>query len=226
MNTKIREHLNWLFQDAPKTKKAVELKEEMIADAQEKLNDLIAEGYQEEDALAIVIHSIGNVEDLFKELADNEIIGFGRTEYEMMMLQRKARITAISVGMYILAFIVFFAFAMFDGLIPGVFNFTALGLTLGIVIAIFPTMLLVYIFMATPKYSKKENGMVGGHKERKLDATQAKETRRAVSGVIWSITIVIYFLVSFTFSIWHISWILFLVAFCVESVVRLIMKDR
>ena len=45
MNEKIRKHINELFKDAPKTRRAMELKEEMAVNTIEKYEDLIGEGY-------------------------------------------------------------------------------------------------------------------------------------------------------------------------------------
>ena len=61
MKEKIRKHINGLFTEAPKTRKAMELKEEMIQNTIEKYEDLVSEGYQEADALQNVIDSIGDV---------------------------------------------------------------------------------------------------------------------------------------------------------------------
>ena len=47
MKEKIRKHINGLFTEAPKTRKAMELKEEMIQNTIEKYEDLVSEGYQE-----------------------------------------------------------------------------------------------------------------------------------------------------------------------------------
>lgn len=42
MNAKIREYIDRLFEDAPKTRKALEMKEEMISNAEEKFADFIS----------------------------------------------------------------------------------------------------------------------------------------------------------------------------------------
>ena len=68
MKEKIRKHINELFKDAPKTRRAVELKEEMAQNTIEKYEDLIAEGHKEEDAFRIVVGSIGDVTELFEDL--------------------------------------------------------------------------------------------------------------------------------------------------------------
>ena len=44
MQEKIRNHINELFAEAPKTRKAMDLKEEMTQNTIEKYEDLIREG--------------------------------------------------------------------------------------------------------------------------------------------------------------------------------------
>ena len=65
MEEKIRQHIKELFAKAPRTRKAMELKEEMIQNTLEKYQDLAGEGFQEEDAYQNVINSIGDVTELF-----------------------------------------------------------------------------------------------------------------------------------------------------------------
>lgn len=51
MKEKIQKHIDALFTNAPKTRKAMELKEELTQNTIEKYEDLISEGYREDDAL-------------------------------------------------------------------------------------------------------------------------------------------------------------------------------
>ena len=70
MNERIRKYIDELFADAPKTRKAMEWKEEVVVNTMDKYRDLINEGYNEEDAWQMVIHSIGDVTELFEELRE------------------------------------------------------------------------------------------------------------------------------------------------------------
>lgn len=70
MTEKIRNYINELFMDAPKTRKAFDLKEEVTLNTIEKYQDLVSEGYREEDAYQNVISSIGDVTELFADLED------------------------------------------------------------------------------------------------------------------------------------------------------------
>ena len=44
MNEKLKKYIDYIFENAPKTKEALDLKEELTADLTEKYNDLLAEG--------------------------------------------------------------------------------------------------------------------------------------------------------------------------------------
>ena len=51
----------------------MDLKEEMTQNTIEKYQDLIGEGYQEEDAWQMVTASIGDVTELFHELEEPDL---------------------------------------------------------------------------------------------------------------------------------------------------------
>ena len=63
MNEKIRVYVNNLFEGAPNTKKANDLKDEIISNANDKYNDLISEGKSEQEAYEKVTADIGNVDE-------------------------------------------------------------------------------------------------------------------------------------------------------------------
>ena len=50
MKEKIRQHFNMIFADAPKTRRAIDLKEEMTQSAMDKFDDMVADGYSDADA--------------------------------------------------------------------------------------------------------------------------------------------------------------------------------
>lgn len=223
MNEKIRIYIDELFLGAPKTKRALELKEEMISNAQEKFADLLKEGYREEDAYAVVIHSIGNVDELFRELEQEDGDAYSYRMMELELRQKKAKLTAVSVGLYVFAAAVFFAFALLDGAIYfSTVDLSLLGLVLAVLICIAPTVMLVYAANILPHTDRREEDAVEGHKEWKADDKDRKEIRKAISHIIWTITLVLYFLISFSTMDWYITWVIFLIGGCVESIVKLL----
>ncbi len=70
MKEKMSKHIDMLFETAPKTRKALELKEELLTNSFERYDDLVADGISPEDAYENVIYSMGNVSELFFGLDD------------------------------------------------------------------------------------------------------------------------------------------------------------
>ena len=108
MNSKMRNHIEALFEKAPKTRKAFELKEELLANSEERYQDLISNGVTPEDAYKNVISSIGNVSELFQDLSDTEpAINLGVHQ------KKVAIIKTISIGLYIFSVLLCFLFRTF-----------------------------------------------------------------------------------------------------------------
>ena len=74
MKERIKQHFNKIFADAPKTRKALDLKQEMMQNALDKYDDMIMDGYSEEDAYQNVITSIGDVRELFSEMEEKNLL--------------------------------------------------------------------------------------------------------------------------------------------------------
>lgn len=98
MNDKLRKHMDMLFEDAPKNRKALELKEELYGNSVERFEDLVSDGMGEDDAYKTVISSIGDITALFGSLEISDSINnYGSDE----SLKKSAFLKAISVGLYI-----------------------------------------------------------------------------------------------------------------------------
>ena len=74
MKENIRKEVNILFEKAPNTKRANDLKDEIISNAEDKYEDLVKQGKKEEEALQTVIQEIGDVDELIEELNKNNPI--------------------------------------------------------------------------------------------------------------------------------------------------------
>ena len=214
MNEKIRIEVNTLFQDAPNTKRANDLKDEIISNAEDKYEDLIKQGKNEEEALQTVIKEIGNVDELIEELNKNNPI---HTQYVEQSRKKTGLIVSICVGLYILSVI---ACVVLDEL--GLPDFITVSSFLSI--AGVSTCVLIYHFMTKPKYTKYDDTIVEEFKEWKGKNDKNKEIKKTIDSIIWTLTVIIYLIVSFTFGIWYISWIIFLIASLIENIIKLIFK--
>ena len=103
MENKLRAYMDHLFQDVPNTKKAVEVKEEILQNIVDKYHDLVAEGKSEEAAYNIAIASIGDLDELLASLKDSSQMP-NQMDSENYMAWRKKSAIRISVAimLYIL----------------------------------------------------------------------------------------------------------------------------
>lgn len=207
---KIKNYVDDLFKDIKKTRKSEELKEELLSDLEEKYQDLISNGKNEKEAYQEVIGGIGDVDELLEELKESSF-------YEDLEIRKKtAFIVSLSVGLYILALI---STIVCDELLelPDIISAISFFGIAGIA-----TCILIYHFMSIPKYQKKDDSFVEIRKER-LDARDKnKQLLNALDTIVWLLILIIYFLISFLFNCWYISWVLFLVGPLVTTIVHLL----
>ena len=97
MENKLRAYMDHLFQDVPNTKKAVEVKEEILQNIVDKYHDLVAEGKSEEAAYNIAIASIGDLDELLASLKDSSQTP-NQMDSENYMAWRKKSAIRISIA--------------------------------------------------------------------------------------------------------------------------------
>ena len=223
MKEKIIQHFNQLFEDAPKTRKALDLKQEMTQSAIDRYDDLLKDGHSEEDAYRNVIQSIGDVTELFEEVEEKNLLELPEKDRK-----KRAMLKAVAAGLYILAGVVFFACGALGNSVGSRWmDWDTVGLALAGLICIAPTIMMVYASNMYPRYSKKpDESMVEEYKHEKYLNNRDKAIMGAASCIIWSAALVIYFLLSFITKYWYITWVIFLVAACVQSIVALIFSLR
>lgn len=222
MNEKIKKHIDELFVEAPKTAKTRELKEEMMRNTVERYEDLLGEGYQEEEAFRNAVSSIGDVTELFGELEEKNLMTLSEEDR-----RRKAVLTAVAVGFYIFAGAVFITCMVLNdvyfSLRP---EMGLLSLAITALVCIPPTCMLVYAAHMYPTYRKGEDSLVERYKEAAHTSNREKALRTSVSLIIWLLTLLIYFLTSFLTMRWELTWLLFFVGGCAETVAMLVFSLR
>ena len=202
---KIKEYINDLFINAPKTRKTEEFKEELLADLLDKYYDLLQNNIKDEVAYNKVILSIGNIDDLFEK----DTITFTKENWDR---KKSAKIVAIAVMMYILSpmsVIVFESFGM-----------EVFGIVFMFIMVASATGLLIYYNMTKPQYLKQDDTLVEEFKEWKSYNATNIRIKKSISSAMWAIIVVIYLLVSFTTLAWHISWIIFIIGAALEKVLQ------
>ena len=202
MNEKLRRYIDDLFANAPSTVRAVELKEELFQNLTDKYNDLIAEGKSEEAAYNIAIASIGDVDSLISGLS-------GTKSVESQASKKRSGIfVSIAIALYILS------------PVPVIWIQNEAGVVLLFLFVAVATALLIYNGVTREKYVKTDDTMVEEFKEWKQNGKQKGKAVNAIVGSFWLIAVCVYIVVSFMTGAWHITWIIFLIAAAVSSLIK------
>lgn len=212
MNENLRAHVEKLFEQAPKTRRAVELKEELLANLTDRYNDLLSRGVGEENAFKTVADSIGDVDELIKSLKETDVM-----DYNQILKERKktARVVTTAIGLILFSVILMVTSVAALHADPIIMNGIMLLIFLG------ATCMLVYHFMSRPKYVKADDTIVEEFKEWKSKAAQDEKIRKSIYSILWTSTVAAYFLFSFLFRIWAYSWILFIIAAVISRIITL-----
>ena len=219
MEDKLRWYVDELFEETAPTKKAVELKEEMIQNLQDKYRDLIAEGKTPEAAYNIVVAGIGDVSALLRELERDEL--YDTSEYEEAR-RKSAMITSIAVMMYILCALPLIVLSI----LVGTSSSTLIGLVCLFVIAAAATGLLIYNSMTQPRPHCDSDTMVEEFREWQHETHDRRKMRKAISSALWSVIVALYFIISFTTGAWGITWIIFIIGGAVESLIEVFLSMK
>ncbi len=231
-NLRIRKYMDQLFDNAPVNRRTLELKEELIANALEKYNDLTQRGYVEDEAFQLVIGSIGDVKQLFADLgADDDYSQAYYLQWAREAQEKKAVLTSISVGLFLLAIVMLVGsfllywynmeFIYIHGL-----NLNLLGIGLGLLLCILPVSLLVYARKIQPPaefdYTVGQTALRSENKKQRRK--RFKQIKGSLEGLMWLLIVIFYFISSFTTYAWHITWIIFLGGAAIECLLDALTK--
>lgn len=215
MIKRFRERLDELFENAPQTNRASELKEELLANLMDKYNDLLSSGKSEEDAFNIAMGGIGDVDELLKGLKEN-----GMFDNVEMQKERKknALILSGSIGLYIMSVVILI-------LCCEVFNIDEnIGVCVMLSIDAIATCLIIYNAVSRPKYFKNDDTIVEEFKEWKSTNSREKEVMKSIKSIVWMIIVAIYLLMSFVLGNWEFSWIIFIIGVAIEKIISLVFQ--
>jgi hypothetical protein len=214
MRDRIRYHVDSLFEGAPRTRRAMELRDELEANLCDRYDDLIKRGHDEDSALKIAIEGIGDFDELIGGLRETERYD---PESEQMQRQKSAIIVSISVAIYIISLI-----------FPLVFEWMGrFGETLGMVLMIIcwagATMLLIYNGMTKPKHIKKDDSLVEEFKAWSSRKEDKKALVKQLSSIVWSSAAMLYLIIGIFFDAWHPGWLIFPLAAVVNNVLVMLL---
>ncbi|MCI6810461.1 MAG: permease prefix domain 1-containing protein [Spirochaetia bacterium] len=218
MNTKIKNYVDVLFKDIPNTKKAQELKEEILSTLNDHFEEHIAEGKSENQSYTEALADLGDIDELLKDLEPEKDL---KEKIDRFRIKR-ARNTSIAVSLYILSAIFVIGFGGLGELLNSV-NVEVFGV-IGVIcmflcIAI-ATGLIIYTHMSIPqdveqyishKNNSKEIQYSGDSKSLRLLAAFMK--------VYWVFVLIIYLSVSFSTGSWGWTWLIWVIATAIKEAI-------
>ena len=218
MNEKLEVTVERLFANAPKTRRAMELKEELLGNLNEKYNDLIAHGMPEEEALKNVVSGIGDVDELIRGLKETDVM-----DHSEVQRQRKKTAMVVTTA---LALIMLGVLILILGVAALHLNPVVMTVIM-IVFIVTASCMLVYHFLSRPKYVKADDTLVEEFKQWKSVSSRNEELRKSISSILWLVTVILFFLIGFLIPrTWPFAWIIFLVAATVEAIIKLVFRLR
>ena len=219
---------------APVNHRTLEFKEELIANALEKYNDLVLRGYGEDEAFQTVVGSIGDVQQLFAEMGINDDYSHAYyLQWAKEAQEKKAALTAVSAGLFLLAgAVAVISFLLYWYNIKLIYingqNLNLLGIGIALLICIVPVSLLVYARRIQPPAELAEyaagRGLPTNSESRKQRRRRFKQIKGSLEGLMWLLIVIIYFVVSFSTHAWYITWIIFLGGAAVECLLDALTK--
>lgn len=218
MELRIKQLVDELFKDAPRSGKALELRDEMEQNLLDRYADLIAEGRSPEEAYNEVANSVGDMSELFAEVERGS--AYERRAYESQPQQstrseyapppetvediqqnsdeiqrrknRRRILRSVNNAMWLLIVAVYFLISFASGAWHITWVIFLIGGALSTIISVI--------------------GAWGGESWRKWSAFH---------GALWWLVVAVYFLVSFTSGAWHITWVIFLIGAALSSLLGL-----
>ena len=228
MNSKIKNYVDVLFSDIPGSKKANELKEEILSNMSERFNDYIQEGKTENQAYSLVISSLGDIDEMLAEVIPNAEFVQQAHSYR----KRNAKNTAIGVAMYIIGFVFLIGLGGFGEFLGNEDLYGVIGLLILLVISAVATGIIIYSNMSTPpeysNYNKQTSKNSTEFTSKKLTESNSHEARllKNILSIYWSLTTFIYIAVSFLTGRWGATWLIWVLAAIFEEIIKTVFEMR
>ena len=213
MVSKIKRYIDDAFENAPNTKGARELKEEMTANLIEKYNDLIAMGKTEEESYREVVKGIGNIDKLISDLKVNVNPSISSED-----IKKSAKIKAIATALYILSPVLLISLSEIG---EGILALSAMLILIAIA-----TGLLVYDNATKPQTVFEDEDILDEFMQWRANKKKSSVIYKSIKSVVWLIILCVYFLISFTTNAWHVSWVVFLIGAAINLIIDAFEKLR
>ena len=198
MENKLKAYVNNLFRNAPATAKAYEVKEEILQNLKDKYNDLVTEGKSKDEAYKTAIDSIGDLSELFAELAKEITPDDSKRQKYLALRSVVAMIFVLAAVPLVMALS---------------YKSVLINVMIAVILVAIGIILAIYNRTNKPGYRHSST-----QTDRMAEIERKRSIRKSVSGFLWLITLIMYFIVSFQTNAWHLTWLIFLLAAAIETI--------
>lgn len=212
MEQQLRDHVERMFERAPRSRSAVELKEEVLQNLLEKYRDLLEEGKPPESAYNLTVAGLGDMEHLIADLWNQE----SRREPNSQEVEQARRRAALLTALGVMCIILCVVPVLLDLRHAVVWLFVMVAVGVGI---------LIFNSMTKPMWLDEDN-MVGDFRAWQSQDNQQKQLTKSIHAAVWAVALALYFLISFTSFRWHITWVIFPLAAAVNSLITALLDLR
>lgn len=220
MNNKIKNYVEVLFSNIPRSRKANELKEELLSNMSDRFEDYIKEGKTENQAYTQVISNLGDVDEMLADVMPGDDFVKEANFYR----KRNAKNTAIGVAMYIIGAAFLIGLGGLGDYLGNGDVYAIIGLLILLVLSAIATSIIVYSHMSTPLEYKDFNQETK-QEFKNLDSKQSR-LLEGIQSILWITVTFIYLMVSFFTGAWGITWIIWIFASIIQEIIKTIFEMR
>ncbi len=216
MNSKIKNYVDVLFKGIPNTKKARELKEEILSNLNDHFEAHIAEGKSENQAYTDSLADLGDIDELLKTLEPELELKEKIDTYRRF----RAKNTSLSICLFFCGIVCVIGFGGISAFLAPekVALFGAMGVIAMFICIAAGVGLLVYTHMSMPQdvsqYIMTKNRFMPAEY---TGSNKNLKKLTAFMQLYWSIILIIYLGLSFYTGRWGITWIIWLIAVAVKN---------
>lgn len=186
-----------------------DIKQEILQNTLDRYDDLIAEGKVPEAAYRLAITGIGDVNEILGTETQTARVSVPATlKQESDDTPAKKLMRAIAVALYILCPIPVIVLSNLGMGILGVCGLLA-----------FVAVATVLIILGDTKDEDEDED----EEENESLMTPKQKLRKSIDSLIGTVTVVLYFVISFATGAWGITWVLFLISGAVKGLVSAIL---
>lgn len=202
MRDKLEQYVNLLFAGAADCE---DIRQEILLNTLDRYDDLIAQGKVPEAAYRLAIAGIGDINEILSTGTAAPAPSPAAPQHTEDDTPTKKLMRAIAIGLYILCPVPLIVLANLGMDILGVCGL--LG---------FVAVATVLIILGATKDDEDEE-------EIDEPKTPSQKLKKSIDSLIGTVTVVLYFLISFTTGAWGITWVIFLISGAVKGLVNAIL---